>query len=120
MTSWEIIVLVVVATLGHAMALIWYLAARYKWKLCERAIYDLPISDGQIRRELRNSLHAPIHAVILAAFLWLGFFNSTGWVSFWLTGSAPQSGRKSGTISRIARSTYGSCTGFTRSITAVM
>lgn len=85
-TFWEIAVLAVVATLGHVMALIWYLAARYKWKLCECAIYELPISEEQIRRETRNSLHAPIHAVLLAAFLWLGFFNNTGWVSFWLTG----------------------------------
>lgn len=82
----EIAVLLVVALLGHVMALIWYLAARNKWTFCRRAIYDVPIGAEQIRRELRNSLHAPIHAVLLAAFLALGFFNGTSWLSFVLTG----------------------------------
>jgi sterol desaturase/sphingolipid hydroxylase (fatty acid hydroxylase superfamily) len=31
---------------------------------------------------MRNSLHAPIHAVILAAFLYLGFFRDTSFASF--------------------------------------
>ena len=31
---------------------------------------------------MRNSLHAPIHAVILAAFLYLGFFKDTSFASF--------------------------------------
>jgi sterol desaturase/sphingolipid hydroxylase (fatty acid hydroxylase superfamily) len=73
---------VVIAALGHAMALFWYVAARNKWKICERAIYDLPIGDKQIKRELRNSVHAPIHSVILAAFLYLGFFRNTSAASF--------------------------------------
>jgi sterol desaturase/sphingolipid hydroxylase (fatty acid hydroxylase superfamily) len=42
----------------------------------------LPIDQQQIKRELRNSLHAPIHAVILAAFLYLGFFEDTSLASF--------------------------------------
>ena len=78
----ELVILLVVATLGHAMALLWYLAVKRKWKLSERTIYDLPIGDEQIRRELRNSVHAPIHAVILAGFLMLGFFNNTSLASF--------------------------------------
>ncbi len=78
MTVPQIIVLIVIATLGHAMALFWYLAVTRKWKISERAIYDLPIGEDQIRRELRNSVHAPLHAVILAAFLLAGFFQATG------------------------------------------
>jgi sterol desaturase/sphingolipid hydroxylase (fatty acid hydroxylase superfamily) len=42
----------------------------------------LPIDAQQIKREMRNSLHAPIHAVILAAFLYLGFFRDTSFASF--------------------------------------
>jgi len=78
----EIIVLLIIATLGHVMALIWYLAARHKWRICERTIYDLPIEEEQIRREMRNSLHAPMHAVILGAFLYFGFFRDTTVLSF--------------------------------------
>ena len=58
----EIVVLLVIAVLGHVMALFWYLAARNGWRICERRIYDLPIGEEQIRRELRNSIHAPLHA----------------------------------------------------------
>ena len=81
-TTPEIVILLVIATLGHAMAFFWYLADRNKWKICERTIYDLPIDPQQIKREMRNSLHAPIHAVILAAFLYLGFFKDTSFASF--------------------------------------
>jgi Delta7-sterol 5-desaturase len=81
-TTPEIVILLVIATLGHAMAFFWYLADRNKWKICERTIYDLPIDAQQIKREMRNSLHAPIHAVILAAFLYLGFFKDTSLASF--------------------------------------
>jgi sterol desaturase/sphingolipid hydroxylase (fatty acid hydroxylase superfamily) len=69
------------------MALLWYVAHKNKWRICERTIYDLPIDDKQIRRELKNSLHAPIHAVILTAFLLLGFFKNTSLVS-WLSTAA--------------------------------
>ena len=81
-TSPEATVLLLIAVLGHAMALFWYLAVSNKWKICERVIYDLPISDQQIRRELKNSLHAPLHAVILAALAYLGFFASRNVASF--------------------------------------
>src|SRR5262245_7690948 len=88
LTPAEILMLLVIATLGHLMALFWYLARRNKWSLCERVIYDLPITHDQLRRELKSSLHTPIHAVILAAFLLLGFFNNTSWTSFLYTGIA--------------------------------
>jgi lathosterol oxidase len=82
LTTPEVVTLLVIAVLGHVMALIWYVADWAKLKLCERTIYDLPIGTDQIKRELRNSLHAPTHAVILAAFLYLGFFKSADWLSF--------------------------------------
>src|SRR5262249_37682383 len=81
-TTPQIVTLLVIAVLGHVMALAWYLADRAKLKLCERTIYDLPIGSDQIKRELRNSLHAPTHAGILAIFIYLGCFKSTGWLSF--------------------------------------
>src|SRR5262249_58461411 len=81
----EIAVLLVIATLGHVMAFTWYLAARQKWKICERTIYDLPINEKQMAREFRNSLHTPLHAVILAAFLWLGVFQKGSWTAFLLS-----------------------------------
>jgi lathosterol oxidase len=76
-TLWELVELLVIATLGYAMALLWYFAARNKWRICERTIYDLPIGSKQIKRELKNSIHAPIHAVILGVFLYFGFFKNT-------------------------------------------
>lgn len=78
----EIVTLVVIALLGHVMALFWYLAVRKRWRIAERTIYDLPIGAEQLSREMKNSLHAPIHAVILAAFLLLGLFDDTSFVSF--------------------------------------
>jgi Delta7-sterol 5-desaturase len=81
-TGAEIFALLSIATLGHAMALFWYLAVTHKWRICERVIYDLPVRPDQIRRELKNSLHAPIHAVLLTALLCLGCFERTSGVSF--------------------------------------
>jgi lathosterol oxidase len=76
----EALILFIVAVLGHVMALLWYVAVRNRWTIAERAIYQLPISSQQIRRELKNSLHAPIHAIILAAFLLAGCFqNDSAW-----------------------------------------
>jgi Delta7-sterol 5-desaturase len=80
-----IAVLLLIATLGHAMALLWYVALKKRWKICERTIYALPINDRQLWREFKNSLHTPIHAVILAGFLALGFFQNTTWLSFFLS-----------------------------------
>jgi len=82
LSHFEIGVLIAIAVLGHVMALIWYLAAANKWKICERTIYDLPFDEAQIRRETRNSLHAPIHAVLLALFLYAGFFTNVSLISF--------------------------------------
>ena len=81
-SSGEIAVLLAVALLGHAMALLWYLAVKNRWRIAERTIYDLPISTEQIRREMRNSLHTPIHAIILTAFLLLGSFENKTVASF--------------------------------------
>lgn len=81
----QIVILLVIAFLGHAAALFWYVAARRGWTLCQRVIYDRPIGDEQIRRELRNSLHAPIHAVLLALLLSLGAFRDATLGSFLLS-----------------------------------
>lgn len=88
LTAPEVAILLLIATLGHLMALLWYLAYKHAWKLCERTIYDLPIGAEQIKREMKNSLHTPMHAVILAAFLYLGFFTNTSLESFFYTGIA--------------------------------
>ena len=77
--------LVVVALLGHTMALFWYLADRRNARLCRKTIYDVPLPRGQARRELINSVHTPIHAVTLAVFLYFGFFRNTGVLSFALS-----------------------------------
>jgi Delta7-sterol 5-desaturase len=87
-TTPEIVVLLLIATLGHAMAGLWYLAVRNRWKISERTIYALPINEKQVRRELMNSLHAPIHAVILTGFLAFGFFRNTSWGSFFISAFA--------------------------------
>jgi Delta7-sterol 5-desaturase len=68
------------------MALLWYLAYKRRWKICERTIYDLPINEEQVRREVKNSLHTPMHAVILAVFLYFGFFSNTSLASFVYSG----------------------------------
>lgn len=81
-TTDEIAVLLVIATLGHVMAALWYAAYRGGWSICRRRIYDLEIPAKQLRRELKNSLHTPIHAVILALFLYLGFFAERTFTSF--------------------------------------
>ncbi len=78
----SIVILCVIATLGHAMALVWYLAVKNNWEMCGRTIYDLPIEGPQIQRELKNSLHSPMHALILLAFLYLGFFRNSSLASF--------------------------------------
>jgi Delta7-sterol 5-desaturase len=85
-TGPQIIALLVIATIGHLMALLWYLAYKRRWKICERTIYDLPINEEQVRREVKNSLHTPMHAVILAVFLYFGFFSNTSLASFVYSG----------------------------------
>ena len=75
----------ILSTLGHLMAGIWYAAYKGNWSICDRRIYDIPIQDKQLRRELKNSLHTPIHAVILASFLYAGFFTNRTWLGFFVT-----------------------------------
>lgn len=82
MHTGEIATLFVIATLGHVMAGIWYIAYRNEWTICQKKIYALKINEKQMRRELRNSIHTPIHAVILAAFLAAGFFSNRSWAGF--------------------------------------
>lgn len=82
LTKGQIIVLAVVALTGHVMALFWYFAIRYKAGFCTTRIYDIPFPAGQLRREIISSLSTPIHAVMLAALLALGFFEESGALSF--------------------------------------
>lgn len=81
----QLVLLLVIAVLGHVMAVLWYLAGAYNWSITARKIYDLPISKEQIRREFRNSLHAPMHAVLIAPLLYFGFFARTTWLSLILS-----------------------------------
>ena len=76
---------VVIAILGHALALFWYAAKKNNWKICERTIYDIPIKSRQIRRELVNSLHSPAHAIFIYLFVWLGCFKNTSVISIFGT-----------------------------------
>ena len=85
MSFGEIAALLIIATLGHIMAGVWYLAYKNEWTICERKIYAIKISDKQMRRELRNSIHTPIHAVLLGAFLVSGFFSERSWTGFMIT-----------------------------------
>jgi lathosterol oxidase len=77
----QLALLLIIAVLGHVMALLWYVAGARNWSITARRIYDLPISPEQIRREFRNSLHAPMHAVLIAPLLYFGFFRNTTWLS---------------------------------------
>ncbi len=82
MSAPEIATLIAIALLGHVMALFWVIADRSDWKICDKTIYELPISKEQLKREIINSIHTPIHAVLLAICLYAGFFNASGWTSF--------------------------------------
>jgi Delta7-sterol 5-desaturase len=81
----QLVLLLIIALLGHVMALVWYLAGAHNWSIAARKIYDLPIGKEQIRREFRNSLHTPMHAVLIAPLLYLGFFANTTWLSLVLS-----------------------------------
>ncbi|MBF9042667.1 hypothetical protein HKCCE4037_04975 [Rhodobacterales bacterium HKCCE4037] len=82
MTALEATVLCLVAVIGHLMALFWLCVEEYEVDLSRDRIYDLPIKDPQVRRELKNSLHTPMHALILMAALLLGLFDARGLWSF--------------------------------------
>lgn len=81
----ETVVLVVVAMLGHVLALSWLLAGKLGLHLCRCTIYQLPVPSRQLKRELRNSFYAPLPAVLLLLCLSMGTFNGTGLVSFMLS-----------------------------------
>lgn len=82
MTAAEFAMLALVAVLGHAMALFWTAAGERQWRIARRTIYDLPIPPEQLQREKRNSLHTPMHALMLLAFLLLGCFRERSAASF--------------------------------------
>lgn len=71
-----------IAVLGHVMALIWHMAERRDSRLCRRKIYEASANAAQTKREARNALHAPTHAVLLLAFGWAGCFAARGAGSF--------------------------------------
>src|ERR1700682_6240136 len=75
MTGLEIATLILIAAFGHAMAAFWYLAEKFHWRICRDRIYAIPISREQIKRELRNSIHTPVHAVALFGFLLMNVFQ---------------------------------------------
>lgn len=81
-TSAQISMLVLVAVLGHLMAFGWYTVDKRRHRLCQKRIYDVPFPKDQLRREAWNSLHTPLHAVMLAASLGLGAFSNTSVWSF--------------------------------------
>lgn len=82
MSGGEAAILVLVAVIGHLMALFWLCAESYDIDLGRDRIYALETSKTQIRRELKNSLHTPIHAAVLLVFLLAGFFDDRSLVGF--------------------------------------
>ncbi len=85
MNNIEWIAVIIVAILGHLMAVFWYFAKKQNWKICQRVIYTIPIKDNQLRREFKNSILMPIHAIFLGSLGWIGFFNNNSTQSFLLT-----------------------------------
>jgi len=82
MTASEAIIVCLVATVGHLMALFWLCVEQYEIELGRDRIYDPPIRHPQVRRELKNSLHTPLHAVMLMVFLSLGCFTDRSVLGF--------------------------------------
>lgn len=78
----EGLLLASVAVLGHVMAVFWMSVEKYEVDLSRDKIYDLPIKDPQVRRELKNSIHSPLHAIILGIALWYGAFDNRTLFSF--------------------------------------
>lgn len=85
MTAMEAAILCLVAVIGHLMALFWLCVEEYDVDLSRDRIYDLPIKDPQVRRELKNSLHVPMHAIMLLLALLLGLFDARSAGSFLVT-----------------------------------
>jgi Delta7-sterol 5-desaturase len=84
-TTTELVTLLIIAALGHALALFWYTAYKNEWAFCGTRIYAVPIKRKQLRRELRNSIHSPSHAIVLFGFLGAGFFPSRSALSLTAT-----------------------------------
>lgn len=82
MTTLELVLLLVVATIGHVMALVWLSVEKFEIDMARVKIYDLPTKNPQLRRELKNSIHTPMHAIILACVLWFGLFENRTFGSF--------------------------------------
>lgn len=82
MTASEAAILCLVATVGHLMALFWLVVEQYEINLGRDRIYDLEIRHPQVRRELKNSLHTPLHAVMLMIALLLGLFGDRSGLGF--------------------------------------
>ena len=82
MDAAEAAMLCLIAVIGHLMALFWLCVEDYEVDLSRDRIYSLPIKDPQVRRELKNSLHTPLHALMLMVFLLFGFFDNRSITSF--------------------------------------
>lgn len=85
MTTLQWLVLALVATVGHVMAGVWYLADQHQAAICKKRIYALDVKPTQWRREFINSLFIPLHAVLLAIPAFVGFFAERSTLSFWLS-----------------------------------
>ncbi|MEX3017545.1 sterol desaturase family protein [Gymnodinialimonas hymeniacidonis] len=85
MSALEAAVLCMVAVIGHLMALFWLCVEEYEVDLSRDQIYDLTIKDPQVRRELKNSLHTPMHAILLMVALLIGLFEDRGFGAFLYT-----------------------------------
>ncbi|WP_306140858.1 sterol desaturase family protein [Roseibium sp. MMSF_3412] len=82
MDAAEAAMLCLIAVIGHLMALFWLSVEDYEVDLSRDRIYNLPIKDPQVRRELKNSLHTPLHALMLMVFLLLGLFDNRSVTGF--------------------------------------
>jgi sterol desaturase/sphingolipid hydroxylase (fatty acid hydroxylase superfamily) len=74
----------------YVMAGLWYFLEKRNANYLNFKIYALPYEEGQLKRELKNSLWMPTHAVIALVFVkWFGTFSDTSFLgfclSFWLT-----------------------------------
>ncbi|MEP1431038.1 MAG: sterol desaturase family protein [Rhizobiaceae bacterium] len=67
------------------MALFWLCVEEYEVDLSRDRIYALPIKDPQVRRELLNSVHTPLHAIVLLVFLVSGVFGDRSIGAFFYT-----------------------------------
>lgn len=85
MTLTQFFILIVIASIGHLMALFWYHAKKHGLAICRRTIYELSASEAQVKQEIKNSLLIPMHAVLLVIPLSAGYFRNTDLNSFLYT-----------------------------------